>query len=155
MNETLSHKGYTGTVDVSIEDSCLHGKILFIEDMITYEGGTVEELKTSFIEAVDRYISYCEETGKPANKPYSGTFNVRIGQEFHRKAAQEAFRQGVTLNDFVGQCIKNSLEQHESSKIEQHTHHHNHILLVDKQEVETIVATMESPRWMEETYAIN
>jgi predicted HicB family RNase H-like nuclease len=61
MNETLSHKGYTGSVEVSIEDCCLHGKILFIEDIITYEGNAVEEIKSSFIEAVDRYLSYCDE----------------------------------------------------------------------------------------------
>jgi predicted HicB family RNase H-like nuclease len=149
MNETLSHKGYTGSVEVSIEDCCLHGKILFIEDIITYEGNAVEEIKSSFIEAVDRYLSYCDETGKPANKPYSGTFNVRIGSDIHRKAAQEAFRRGITLNDFVAQCIKNGVEENGATKIEQHTHHHHNVVIVDKQEAETMFASMEQPQWRE------
>lgn len=149
MNEILSHNGYSGSVEVSLEDGCLHGKILFIEDIITYEGGNVEELKNSFIEAVDRYLAYCDETGRPANKPYSGTFNVRIGQELHRKAAQEAFCRGVKLNDFVAQCIKSGLEQNEPAKIEQHTHHHQNVVVVDKHEVETMFATMEQPQWRE------
>jgi len=115
MNKILSHKEYKGSIEVSVEDGCLHGKILFIEDMITYEGRSVEELKNAFIEAVERYLSYCDASGRPANKPYSGTFNVRIGQELHRKAAQEAFRRGMKLNDFVGQCIKSGLERQKAN----------------------------------------
>ena len=26
-------------IEVSIEDNCLHGRVLFIEDIVTYEGG--------------------------------------------------------------------------------------------------------------------
>ena len=73
----LTYKGYTGTIEASIEDNCLHGQILLIDDIITYEGTTVENNKAAFEEAVNRYLAYCEKTGKPANKPYSGTFNVR------------------------------------------------------------------------------
>jgi predicted HicB family RNase H-like nuclease len=83
----------------------------FVTDIITYEGNTVEEIKISFEEAVDHYLEYCKETGKSANKPYSGTFNVRIGQELHRKAAEIAYHQGVTLNEFVVQSIKNAIVQ--------------------------------------------
>ena len=102
----LSHNGYTGSVEVSFEDNCLYGRILFIDDLITYEGATAEDLLASFKAAVDHYVTHCKETGKPANKPYSGTFNVRIGQELHRKAAQEAHSRNLSLNDYVAQAIK-------------------------------------------------
>ena len=105
-NNKLFHNGYTGSVEVSFEDNCLHGKVLFIDDLITYEGTTAEDLLVSFKAAVDHYITHCKETGKPANKPYSGTFNVRIGQELHRKAAQEAHSRNLSLNDYVAQAIK-------------------------------------------------
>ena len=65
----LSYKGYTGTIDASVEDNCLHGRILFIDDVIAYEGTAVDDIKLSFEKAVDRYLAYCEETGKPANVP--------------------------------------------------------------------------------------
>jgi len=107
----LAYKGYTGTIKASIEDNCLHGQILFIEDIITYEGVTVDDIKASFKEAVDRYLSYCKETGRPANKPYSGTFNVRVGQDIHRKAVEIAYHRGITLNDFVTQSIQAAIDQ--------------------------------------------
>jgi predicted HicB family RNase H-like nuclease len=139
----LAYKGYTGTIEASIEDNCLHGQILFIEDIITYEGVTVDDIKASFKEAVDRYLSYCKETGRPANKPYSGTFNVRVGQDLHRKAVEIAYHRGITLNDFVTQSIQAAIEQNGVVKVE-HTHHHN-ITITDNQTSASVVATIEQP----------
>ena len=148
-----SYKGYTGTIDVSIEDGCLHGQILFIDDIITYEGNTVDDIVVYFKEAVDRYLAYCKETGKPANKPYSGTFNVRVGQELHRKAVEVACHRDITLNDFVAQSIKAAIEQDGVVRIE-HTHNHN-ITITDSQTSVTVVATMEKPLAWEKFNAIN
>jgi len=117
-NNKLSHNGYTGSVEVSFEDNCLHGRVLFIDDLITYEGATAEELLVSFKAAVDHYITHCKETGKPANKPFSGTFNVRIGQELHRKAAHDAHAHNLSLNDYVVQAIKAAAEQNVTVKAE-------------------------------------
>lgn len=149
----LSHKGYTGTIEASIEDDCLHGRILFIDDIITYEGNTVKDTQKAFKEAVDDYLAYCKETGKPANKPYSGTFNVRIGQNLHRKAAEVAFHRGINLNEFVAQSIQTAVEQNGIVKVE-HTHHHN-ITITDSQKSATLVATMEEPPTWETFNAIN
>ncbi len=41
-------------------------------------------LKANFQAAVDRYLAFCEKTGKAANKPYIGTFNVRVGSDLRR-----------------------------------------------------------------------
>jgi predicted HicB family RNase H-like nuclease len=152
MNK-LTYKGYTGTIEASIEDNCLHGQILFIEDIITYEGTTVEDIKASFKEAVNRYLVYCKETGKPANKPYSGTFNVRVGQDIHRKAAEIAYHRGITLNDFVTQSIQTAIEQNGIVKVE-HTHHYN-ITITDNQTLASVVATVAQPLAWETYNAVN
>lgn len=101
----LTYKGYTGSIEVSVEDERLHGRLLFINDLITYEGNTVEEVKVAFQEATDRYIAYCAKTGKPANKPYSGTFNVRVGSERHRTLAQFANRKKISINEAICNAI--------------------------------------------------
>lgn len=112
MNKkTLSYLGYTGSVEVSVEDDCLFGKILFIDDLIVYEGETPGKLEAAFKEAVDRYIAYCKSKGKNPNKPYSGSFNVRIGEERHRAASIAAAENGQNLNDFVSTAIDEKLNQ--------------------------------------------
>jgi predicted HicB family RNase H-like nuclease len=98
-NNKLSHNGYPGSVEVILKTTVFMAESLFIDDLITYEGATAEELLVLFKAAVDHYITHCKETGKLANKPLSGTFNVRIGQELHRKAAHEAHAQNLSLND--------------------------------------------------------
>ena len=148
----LTYKGYTGTIEASIEDGCLHGQLLFITDIITYEGNTVDDIRTSFEEAVDHYLAYCQDTGKPANKPYSGTFNVRVGQELHRKAVEVAYHQGITLNDFIAQSIKNAIEKNDVIRLE-HTHQHN-ITITDNQTSTTVVATTNKPLTWEKLNAI-
>lgn len=152
MNK-LTYKGYTGAIEVSIEDNCLHGQILFIEDIITYEGTTVVDIKASFKEAVNRYLAYCKETGKPANKPYSGTFNVRVGQDIHRKAAEIAYHRGIALNDFVTQSIQAAIEQNSVVKVE-HTHKLN-ITITDNQTSASVIATGAQPFAWETFNAVN
>lgn len=105
----LIHKGYTGSIIASVEDDCLHGKILFIEDIISYEGETIAELKNAFIAAVDRYIAYCLARKQEPQKPFSGTFNVRPGSEIHRDLAIAARKEGVSLNEYAKLCFKNQL----------------------------------------------
>jgi predicted HicB family RNase H-like nuclease len=112
MSKTeMKHRGFTGSYDISFDDDCLHGRVLFIDDLISYEGATPAELKQAFIDAVDRYIAHCETTGKAPNKPYSGTFNVRVGAELHRSAARCARQRGMTLNELIVSALQASVDQ--------------------------------------------
>ena len=45
MTNTIKYKGYTGSVEISEEDNCLFGKVLFIRSLLSYEGRTLEEIK--------------------------------------------------------------------------------------------------------------
>ena len=115
----LTHKGFTGSGELSLEDDCLIGSVLFIDDIITYEGATVAELVANFQSAVDDYLDYCKRTGKPANKPYSGTFNVRIGPQLHREAVMAANAAGINLNEFVMTAIEVTLKTASASTTQQ------------------------------------
>lgn len=67
--DVLSYKGYTGSLQVSVEDNCLYGRIEGIDDLVTYEAQTVEEARAAFQEAVDHYLQTCAELGEPVNQP--------------------------------------------------------------------------------------
>ena len=68
MNNTLEHKGYLGSIEFSNEDDCFFGKILGINDLVTFEGSSVQEIKVAFREAIDDYILICERAGKEPEK---------------------------------------------------------------------------------------
>lgn len=105
MNDILKYKNYYAEVHFSAEDEVFYGKIIGINDLVSFEGTTVRELKNSFAEAVQDYITTCDELGKDPEKTYKGSFNVRISSELHRQAARHAALNKMTLNDFVRNAI--------------------------------------------------
>lgn len=105
--KTLNYKGYIGSIEVSEEDNCLFGKILDLpnDTMISYEGETVEQIKSDFMEAVDAYIAYCKENGIAPHKSYSGSLNIRVSSETHSRIAYLAQQTGVSINAFIRQIL--------------------------------------------------
>jgi predicted HicB family RNase H-like nuclease len=109
MNDIMQYKDYLASVHYSSEDDVFYGKVLGINDLINFEGSSVRALKKSFQEAIEDYITTCEEAGKDPNKSYKGTFNVRIPTQLHKEAALFAATNNISLNDFVKTAIQYSL----------------------------------------------
>lgn len=109
MSDLLTYKGYFGSAQYSAADEVFHGKLEGINDLVTYEGTTVQELLDAFREAVEDYLEMCKDIGKEPNKTYKGSFNVRIPGELHRDAAVFAASRDISLNDFVRTAIQYAL----------------------------------------------
>jgi predicted HicB family RNase H-like nuclease len=106
MNEVLKYKGYHGSTEYSLEDDCLHGRLLGITDMITYEGNSVKEIKIAFKDSVDDYLAFCKELGKEPNKPYSGKMMFRVDPKVHANAARAAQLKGISLNQWAEEVLR-------------------------------------------------
>jgi hypothetical protein len=52
----LKHKGYTGHVAFDDEAGLFHGEVIDLRDVITFQGTSVEELKSAFQDSVDDYL---------------------------------------------------------------------------------------------------
>jgi predicted HicB family RNase H-like nuclease len=105
MDNNLTYKGYLGTVSFNSEDEVFYGKVHGINDLVTFEGESVKELKKAFIVSIDDYLETCKELSKEPNKTFKGSFNVRISTELHRRAAIIANEKSISLNDFVKKAI--------------------------------------------------
>ena len=110
MNNVLTYKGYIGSVQFSAEDSVFFGKLEGINDLVTFEGETVRELKDAFHYMVDEHIKDCETENIPVEKSYNGSLNIRLTPDLHRKAAIFAKIRGTTLNALVKESIERRLE---------------------------------------------
>ena len=113
MNDILQYKNYLASVHFSAADEVFYGKILAINDLVSFEGSSVKELKTAFEEAVEDYLETCLEIGKTPDKTYKGTFNVRVSSGLHKQAALFAAVHNITLNDFVKKALAFSLDHKE------------------------------------------
>lgn len=110
MKNTMSYKGYYGSVEFSEDDNVFFGRIVGINDRILFEGDTVRSLRRDFEEAVDEYLETCAQLGKTPEKTYKGTFNVRITPTLHRQLALFSASHGKTLNTAVEEAIRNYVE---------------------------------------------
>jgi len=106
MKDVMIYKGYIGSVHYSTEDEIFYGKIEGINDLISFEGSSVSELKAAFEEAVEDYLELCNLNGKEPEKNYKGSFNIRIKPELHKLAAQRAIMEGKSLNQYVEEAIE-------------------------------------------------
>jgi predicted HicB family RNase H-like nuclease len=102
----LEFKGYTGSIEYSKEDDLLYGKILGIRGLVSYEGKTGKELESDFRNAIDAYLADCKKEGILPEKPFKGSFNVRISPDLHQKAALLALEEKMSLNSFVAESIR-------------------------------------------------
>lgn len=106
---TLSYKGYIGTVNFSEKDGVFFGKIEGIDGLVNFEGESVTELTEAFHDAVDDYVAYCEKEGLPLHKSYSGNLNIRINPETHSRLALYAKQKGVSLNAVISKSLDQAL----------------------------------------------
>lgn len=112
MKDMLSFKGYYGSVHYNRNDRTFYGKIEFIRSLVSYEGNDVDSLESGFVAAVEDYLATCAEIGKAPEKPFKGSFNVRIPPELHERVAIAAAQHGVSLNRFVADTLNQVVYEH-------------------------------------------
>ena len=111
MKDTLTYKGYTGSVHYNEEDRVFYGKVEYIRSLVSYEGTDVASLHAAFEEAVEDYLALCQQQGKAPEQPFSGSFNVRTGTDLHRQAVLLVKERGTTLNRVISDALTRYLQQ--------------------------------------------
>ncbi|MCK4276527.1 MAG: type II toxin-antitoxin system HicB family antitoxin [Phycisphaerae bacterium] len=108
----MKYKGYVGKVEYDAEANILHGEVVGIRDVVTFQAKSVEQVQQAFKDSVDDYLEFCKERGQKPDKPCSGRFVVRIGSELHRRANMLAALSGKSLNTLVSECLDKEVTNH-------------------------------------------
>jgi predicted HicB family RNase H-like nuclease len=95
MTNTMTHKGYTARIEYDPRDEIFVGRVLGIEDRITFHGATVGTLRRDFRAAIDHYLVDCAARTRVPQKPYSGKILLRVAPDVHARAALTAQAQRV------------------------------------------------------------
>lgn len=114
--KNLAYKGYTGSIEYSREDGLLYGKVLGIRGLISFEGDTGKKLEVDFRDAIDAYLADCKQNQVAPEKPFKGSFNVRISPKLHRTAALLAMEENSSLNSFVAESIRERIIKESGGK---------------------------------------
>ena len=102
----MKYRGYWAEIKYSDEDECFCGKVEGLKnDLISFEGETVKELKKDFKDAIDNYLQTCKELNKEPEKQCKGSLNVRLGVELHNKAKMKSIEQNISINELIKNAV--------------------------------------------------
>ena len=101
----MNYKNYHGSVNFDMEEKIFYGQIEFIRDLVNYEARDADNLLKVFYEAVDNYLDDCKILGKIPDKPFKGSFNIRIEPSLHKEIALYAIQHGESLNGVVQEAL--------------------------------------------------
>ena len=97
----MTYKGYGCTVRFDDEADIFHGEVSGLRDVVTFQGRTVDELRSAFRESVDDYLEFCESRDEEPDKPYSGRFLLRLDPSLHRRLVELSAEEGESLNNWI------------------------------------------------------
>ena len=107
----MQYKGYVGKVVYDDEAKILHGEVLGINDVVTFQADSASEIERAFHDSVEDYLAFCRERGESPDKPFSGQFVVRLDKSLHRQLAIIAQSSGQSLNAVVSECLRREAEK--------------------------------------------
>jgi predicted HicB family RNase H-like nuclease len=106
---SMTYQGYTARIEFDERDGIFWGKVLGINDSITFEGETVVQLTQDFHNAIDFYLADCAAIGKDPQKSASGKLMLRIPPELHAAALVKARSVGKSLNQWAIDALRHEV----------------------------------------------
>jgi predicted HicB family RNase H-like nuclease len=94
----MRYKGYVGVVEIDPDAEVIHGRVIGLRDVITFEGSSVPEARQAFHGSVDDYLEWCKSEGRAPEKPFSGKLLLRLEPALHRSLAQLAEARRTSIN---------------------------------------------------------
>ena len=74
----IEYKGYLGDVVFDPELDAFHGTVININDVITFYGSSVAELREEMKTSIEAYFAFCKEQGKEPEEPLTDEALVQV-----------------------------------------------------------------------------
>jgi predicted HicB family RNase H-like nuclease len=107
----IDYKGYIGVFEFDPDLDAFHGTVINTNDVISFYGSSVAELREEMRRSVEEYLAFCREQGREPEKPFSGNILIRTSPELHRRIALEAARRHVSMNTYVQEALEHAVSQ--------------------------------------------
>jgi predicted HicB family RNase H-like nuclease len=108
MSNSMFYKGYAASMVYDTEEKIIVGRVLDIDDIISFHGESVSEFECNFHAAIDDYLAASEQLGTAPEKPASGKVMLRIAPAVHAAALKAAARRGRSLNKWAESALGNA-----------------------------------------------
>ena len=106
MSNTMQYQGYTASMTFDPDDKVIVGRVMDIDDILTFHGESVSEFESNFRMVVDDYIAACSALGSEPERPASGRLMLRVSPEVHAASLKAAAISGTSLNRWAEQALR-------------------------------------------------
>ena len=105
----IEYQGYVGVFDFEADSGSFRGTVVNTNDVITFHGSSVAELRAEMRRSVEEYLAFCREQGRPPEKPFSGKIMLRTTPELHRRVALQASRRRQSMNAWIQEVLERAV----------------------------------------------
>ena len=105
----IEYKGYIGVVDFDPEIDLFHGTVINTQDVITFYGASVTELREEMQKSLEVYFEVCKEQGKVPDKPFSGTLTIQTSPELYGRIALNAARRQLEIGVYLQEVLEKAV----------------------------------------------
>ena len=105
MMNSMTYKGYTARVEFDPRDDIFVGRVLGVQESITFHGEAVKDLHTDFAAAIEHYLADCAAANRVPQKPASGRLMLRVPPDVHAAAVRAATGCGKSLNQWASEVF--------------------------------------------------
>ena len=102
----IEYKGYIGVVDFDPEIDLFHGTVINTQDVITFYGASVTELREEMQKSLEVYFEVCKEQGKVPDKPFSGVLTIQTTPELYSRIALNAARRQLEVDAYLQEVLE-------------------------------------------------
>jgi predicted HicB family RNase H-like nuclease len=92
-------------MEVDADAELIHGRVVGLRDVITFQGQSVAEARQAFQDSVDDYLEWCASEGRRPEKPFSGKLLIRVDPAVHRSLAQLAEARSTSINNLAAEAL--------------------------------------------------
>ena len=105
----IQYKGYIGIADFDPEIDLFHGTVINTQDVITFYGASVTELRAEMQKSLEIYFEVCKEHGKIPDKPFSGTLTIQTSPELYGRIALNAARRQIEIDVYLQEILESAV----------------------------------------------
>ncbi len=102
----IEYNGYIGVIDFDPEIDLFHGAVINTQDVITFYGASVNELREEMQKSLEVYFQVCEEQGKNPDKPFSGKLTIQTSLELYSRIALNAARRQLEIDAYLQEVLE-------------------------------------------------
>ncbi|AHF01487.1 HicB [Thiomicrospira aerophila AL3] len=109
MKNIMTYKGYSASMEFDPDDKIIVGRVLNIDDIISFHAESVDGFEQVFHQSIDDYLAACEQLEQVPEKPASGKLMLRISPKIHAAALKSAQQSGQSMNKWVESVLAKTI----------------------------------------------